>query len=103
MLAVGAERACAEESRAGKSAPSKRTIVRFDDDMIQGDLTRPDGDLVAARPELQWPSLIEPPSSFARAAQRTLLAAAAAVAAMDAPAERAPTRRQESRGGAGRL
>lgn len=54
----------------------RRTVVRFDDDTIQGDLTRPDGDLVWSRPRLDLPSLVAPPASFDRAAHRTLLAAA---------------------------
>src|SRR5690606_24664695 len=51
---------------APKKRPSddKRTVVRFDDDTIQGDLTRPDGDLVWSRPRLEMPSLVAPPRSF---------------------------------------
>lgn len=57
-------------------ADDRRTVVRFDDDTIQGDLTRPDGDLVWSRPRLELPSLVAPPASFERASRRTLLAAA---------------------------
>lgn len=63
---------------SSQKAP-KRQVVRFDDDTISGDLMRPDGDLVSARPELELPSLIEPPRSFARDSRRIRLAAAAAL------------------------
>lgn len=58
----------------------KKQIVKFDGDTIDGDLLRPDGDLMAVRPEIAMPSLVVPPSSFDRAARRTILNAADAVA-----------------------
>jgi hypothetical protein len=67
-------------SLAHAEAPKdKRKVVRFDGDNIDGDLVRPEGDLVAARPALELPSLIEPPKSFEDARRRTRLAAAAAL------------------------
>jgi hypothetical protein len=62
-----------------KPAGSQRTVVRFDDDTIDGNLMRPDGDLVSARPQLAMPSLVTPPRSFDVAARRTLLSAAASL------------------------
>lgn len=56
-----------------------RNVVRFDGDTIDGDLQRPDGDLMAARPRPAMPSLVEPPRSFERASWRTLMSAAAAL------------------------
>lgn len=58
---------------------SKRTVVNFDGDTIDGDLMRPEGDLLAVRPELSLPSLVRAPSNFDRTAQRSLEAAADAV------------------------
>lgn len=54
----------------------KRTVIRFDDDTISGDLVRPDGDLLWSRPRLDMPSLVVPPSAFNEALERTLAAAA---------------------------
>jgi hypothetical protein len=56
-----------------------KTIVKFDGDTIDGNLMRPDGDLMAGRPEIPMPSLVQPPRSFDVAERRTLLAAAASV------------------------
>ncbi len=75
LLAAQSQAAPKVES---KPAASKRTVVKFDGDTIDGDLVRPDGDLVAVRPELALPNLVQPPKSFDRAARATLLAAAAA-------------------------
>jgi hypothetical protein len=55
---------------------SKRTVVKFDGDTIDGSLMRPDGDLVSSRPDLDLPSLAQPPTSFARASERDVLEAA---------------------------
>ena len=60
-------------------SPTK-SIVKFDGDTIDGDLMRPDGDLMAGRPELPMPSLVEPPRSFETARRETILSAADAVA-----------------------
>ena len=37
----------------------KKTVINFDDDTIQGDLTRPDGEYVEARKRVQHSSLIK--------------------------------------------
>ena len=68
-------------SKAGGKglALDKKQIVQFDGDTIDGDLLRPDGDLMAVRPEVAMPNLVVPPATFQRAAQRTLLNAAAAL------------------------
>lgn len=62
-----------------KSTTSQRTVVRFDGDTIDGNLMRPDGDLMNGRPDIPMPSLVQPPKDFSSAAHRTLLAAAAAI------------------------
>jgi len=79
-------------ARAGADPPRKpgaagKTVVRFGEDAIDGDLLRPDGDLVSARPEIPMPNLVEPPRSFERAARRTILEAAAGLS-RTAPAAR---------------
>jgi hypothetical protein len=37
----------------------KKTVINFDDDTIQGDLTRPDGEYVEARKRVSHSSLIK--------------------------------------------
>ena len=37
----------------------KKTVINFDDDTIQGDLTRPDGEYVEARKKVQHSNLIK--------------------------------------------
>jgi hypothetical protein len=37
----------------------KKTVINFDDDTIQGDLTRPDGEYVEARKRVDHSSLIK--------------------------------------------
>jgi hypothetical protein len=37
----------------------KKTVINFDDDTIQGDLTRPDGEYVEARKRVNHSSLIK--------------------------------------------
>jgi hypothetical protein len=37
----------------------KKTVINFDDDTIQGDLTRPDGEYVEARKRVQHSNLIK--------------------------------------------
>lgn len=70
-----------------RADPPKRKVVRFDGDDIDGSLTRPEGDLVAARPRLALPSLMEPPKSFEDARRRTRLAAAASARGGDTDAD----------------
>lgn len=64
---------------AAPQGPARKRVVTFDGDQIDGDLMRPEGDLLSVRPQLDLPSLVEPPASFARASRRTLLAAADAL------------------------
>lgn len=63
-------------------ANDKRTVIRFDGDSIDGDVVRPEGDLVAARPDVALPSLVKAPESFARQAARDLEAAAQSAGAL---------------------
>ncbi len=37
----------------------KKTVINFDDDTIQGDLTRPDGEYVEARKKVEHSTLIK--------------------------------------------
>ncbi len=63
--------------RTRPAAPaSKRTVIRFDGDDIDGSLTRPDGDLVAGRRRSPRPPLARPPADFDEGARRDLLEAA---------------------------
>jgi hypothetical protein len=59
--------------------PSKRTVVRFDGDDIDGSLTRPDGDLVAGRRQRNRPPVARAPVDFEEAARQDLLEAAGRV------------------------
>lgn len=76
-LVLLAATASAEEPRK-----EKRTVVRFDGDAIDGDVVRPEGDLVAARPQVSLPTLVAPPASFDREAARDLQRAAQAAGAL---------------------
>jgi hypothetical protein len=71
LLGAGAARGVAAEER------KPRHVVRFDGDTIDGDRTRPDGELSAVRAPVEPPSLVEAPKSFERASRRTILSAAA--------------------------
>ncbi|BDG08684.1 adventurous gliding motility protein CglF [Anaeromyxobacter paludicola] len=54
----------AEPQAAGTARPAprveyeKKTVINFDDDTIQGDLTRPDGEYVESRKKVDHSSLI---------------------------------------------
>ncbi len=52
----------AQEKRPQKPEPrveyEKKTVINFDDDTIQGDLTRPDGEYVEARKRVNHSNLI---------------------------------------------
>ena len=52
----------AASAEEGKPAPKveyeKRTVINFDDETIQGDLTRPDGEYVEARKKVDHSNLI---------------------------------------------
>lgn len=55
----------AGSAQAKKDAPApkveyeKKTVINFEDDTIQGDLTRPDGEYVEARKKVQHSNLIK--------------------------------------------
>jgi hypothetical protein len=55
--------AAAQEQRAPESKDrieyEKKTVINFDDDTIQGDLTRPDGEYVEARKKVNHSNLIK--------------------------------------------
>jgi hypothetical protein len=50
------------QAEEGKPAPEveyeKKTVINFDDDTIEGDLTRPDGEYVEARKRVEHSDLI---------------------------------------------
>jgi hypothetical protein len=50
------------QGEEGKPEPKveyeKKTVINFDDDTIQGDLTRPDGEYVEARKRVEHSELI---------------------------------------------
>lgn len=50
------------QAEEGKPEPKveyeKKTVINFDDDTIQGDLTRPDGEYVEARKRVEHSDLI---------------------------------------------
>ncbi len=53
----------AQESKKQPPEPrveyEKKTVINFDDDTIQGDLTRPDGEYVEARKRVNHSNLIK--------------------------------------------
>ena len=57
MLAVSAPAFAQDDG--GKVAYEKKTVINFEDDTIQGDLTRPDGEYVDARRKVQHSNLIK--------------------------------------------
>jgi hypothetical protein len=73
LLLSGAA-AAAQPARPPTS--SKRTVIRFDGDDIDGSLTRPDGELVAGRRQSRRPPIARPPVDFEEAARHDLLEAA---------------------------
>lgn len=77
LVLVASSGASADEPK-----DEKRTVVRFDGDAIDGDVVRPEGDLVAAQPEVKLPSLVAPPASFAREAARDIQRAAQAAGSL---------------------
>ncbi|HZZ84937.1 MAG TPA: adventurous gliding motility protein CglF [Anaeromyxobacteraceae bacterium] len=63
LALLGARAAAAEEAPRQQKPPprveyEKKTVINFDDDTIQGDLTRPDGEYVEARKKVGHSSLI---------------------------------------------
>jgi len=55
-LAVNAQEKKQPETRVEYE---KKTVINFDDDTIQGDLTRPDGEYVEARKRVNHSNLIK--------------------------------------------
>ncbi len=55
-LSVAAQEKKAPEPRVEYE---KKTVINFDDDTIQGDLTRPDGEYVEARKRVDHSNLIK--------------------------------------------
>ena len=58
LAASGQEQNQAAESR-DRVEYEKKTVINFDDDTIQGDLTRPDGEYVEARKKVSHSNLIK--------------------------------------------
>ncbi len=56
-LAAGAQEKKGETHE--KIEYEKKTVINFDDDTIQGDLTRPDGEYVEARKKVNHSNLIK--------------------------------------------
>ncbi len=63
LLALGLPLAAAAQQPKAESKDrveyEKKTVINFDDDTIQGDLTRPDGEYVEARKRVQHSNLIK--------------------------------------------
>ncbi len=49
----------ADAAEAGKVQYEKKTVINFEDDTIQGDLTRPDGEYLDARKRVNHSNLIK--------------------------------------------
>ncbi|OFX22822.1 MAG: hypothetical protein A2V77_13320 [Anaeromyxobacter sp. RBG_16_69_14] len=64
LAALGQDKAASSEAKLetkseAKVEYEKKTIINFDDDTIQGDLTRPDGEYVEARKRVNHSNLIK--------------------------------------------
>ena len=63
LLAFGLPLAAAGQQPKAESREiveyEKKTVINFEDDTIQGDLTRPDGEYVEARKRVQHSNLIK--------------------------------------------
>ncbi|MHB1844299.1 MAG: adventurous gliding motility protein CglF [Deltaproteobacteria bacterium] len=62
-LPLVAARAAADDSKGGV-VYEKKTVINFEDDTIQGDLTRPDGEYVEARKKVTHSNLIRVREEF---------------------------------------
>ncbi len=58
-LAGAAQESQAPQKPEPKIEYEKKTVINFDDDTIQGDLTRPDGEYVEARKRVNHSNLIK--------------------------------------------
>ncbi len=56
LAALGQDKTPSSET---KIEYEKKTVINFDDDTIQGDLTRPDGEYVEARKRVNHSNLIK--------------------------------------------
>ncbi len=56
LAALGQDKKASSEP---KIEYEKKTVINFDDDTIQGDLTRPDGEYVEARKRVSHSNLIK--------------------------------------------
>ena len=63
LLILGLPLLAGAQSKKDAPAPKveyeKKTVINFEDDTIQGDLTRPDGEYVEARKKVQHSNLIK--------------------------------------------
>ncbi len=64
LVALGQDKAASSEAKLetkseAKVEYEKKTVINFDDDTIQGDLTRPDGEYVEARKRVNHSNLIK--------------------------------------------
>ncbi|HET6923681.1 MAG TPA: adventurous gliding motility protein CglF [Anaeromyxobacteraceae bacterium] len=63
LLALALPLLAGAQSKKDAPAPrveyEKKTVINFEDDTIQGDLTRPDGEYVEARKKVQHSNLIK--------------------------------------------
>ncbi len=63
LLALALPLLAGAQSKKDAPAPKveyeKKTVINFEDDTIQGDLTRPDGEYVEARKKVQHSNLIK--------------------------------------------
>ncbi len=56
--------AWAAEKADGNVTYEKKTVINFEDDTIQGDLTRPDGEYIEARKKVAHSNLIRTREEF---------------------------------------
>lgn len=69
MLLPGAVAWAAPSDNGG--GYEKKTVINFEDDTIQGDLTRPDGEYVEARKEVKHSNLIRVREEFRQKVLKT--------------------------------
>jgi hypothetical protein len=63
--------ALADQAEAPGTTYEKKTVMNFEDDTIQGDLTRPDGEYVEARKEVRHSNLIRIREEFRQKVLKT--------------------------------
>ena len=57
--AVAQESKTAEPASTGSASASKQTVINFEDETIQGDLTRPDGEYIDTAAKVKHSNLIK--------------------------------------------